>query len=126
MRSKLCAILVLAGGLLAANSVFAHHSRAPYDSQNPITVSGTVTEYEFANPHVKISFVVKDEKGGATNWIAEVAPVAKMYRAGWSRVSLKPGDSITVTGHPLKDGRKVIHATKVVAPNLPVLSDTGD
>ena len=110
--------LVLVGSLLFANeSSFAHHGLAGYDKDHPVTVTGTVTEYEFVNPHIRVSFDVKDDNGAVSNWLAVSAPPQKAYRAGWDRSSLKVGDTVTVTGPALKDGRKVISIQKLVAPS---------
>jgi uncharacterized protein DUF6152 len=118
MKSRVLVVLTLAGGLLMVGTpVFGHHGLAGYDKDHPITVTGMVTDFEFVNPHIKIYFDVKDENGVVTNWLAVSAPPQKAYRAGWNRNSLKPGDTTTVTGITLKDGRKVISIQKLVAPN---------
>jgi len=127
MKNRLLMTVALAGALaVSASSLFAHHGLAPYDKDHPITLTGTVTDFEFTNPHVRVHFDVKEENGTVTNWVAESAPPQKMYRAGWSRISLKPGDAITVTGIVLKDGRKVMSVKKLVAPNAPILSEGAD
>jgi uncharacterized protein DUF6152 len=118
MKRKLLVVLALAVGLVVVVSpLFAHHGLAPYDKDHPVTLTGTVTEFDFVNPHVRVRFEVKDANGGVTTWVAESAPPQKMYRAGWNRLSLKPGDVITVTGYALKDGKKVIAIKKLVPAN---------
>jgi len=117
MKSKLAIFMALAAGLLlTANRTFAHHSGGTYDREHPITLTGTVTEYEFTNPHVTIHFDVKEANGEVSHWFAQTAPPQRLYRVGWTRDSLKPGDSITVTGFPGKDGKKVMSVQKLKPP----------
>ena len=103
-------------GFMASTSLFAHHAGSLYDRDHNITVAGTVTKYEFTNPHTRIFFDVKDEGGNIVKWCAESAPPQRLYRSGWRTDSLKPGDQITVTGFPMKDGSKFITVRKLVAP----------
>ena len=111
--------------LLAASSAgFAHHADTNYDRSKEITLVGTVTEFKFVNPHPHIYFQVKDESGTLVDWIAETgAPPARMYNSGWKANALKPGDTVTITGNPSKDGRKMIRLHKVSGPNGQSFSD---
>lgn len=83
---------------------YAHHGTAAYDEANPITLKGTVMEFVWANPHSQIKFTVKDEKGSVVHWVAETFPPGKLARDGWTRNIVKPGDQVTVTISPAKDG----------------------
>ncbi len=122
MKSKLFpALLAGAGLLIVSGSMFAHHSAAIYDRDHVVTLTGTVTEFVFANPHVEIHFDAKDEKGNLEPWVAESGPPNKLYRAGWTAKTLKPGDQITVTGAPLRDGRKLLSIKKVEGASVPAL-----
>jgi len=87
------AVLFTALGDIAS----AHHGRAGY-AKELSTVKGTVTAVEWKNPHVFVSFDVKDEQGKVTRWIGELSSPATMMAAGMTRGSLKPGDEIVVTG----------------------------
>jgi uncharacterized protein DUF6152 len=123
MKSKLPIVLTVAVGcLLTAAPIFAHHAGSFYDRNHPVSLTGTVTEFEFTNPHVRIHFDVKDENGVVTNWVAESAPPQRIYRAGWNRNSLKPGDTITVDGLPSKDGKKWLSIQKLVSSGGKVLT----
>jgi hypothetical protein len=108
--------------VLAAVPVLAHHSfDAEYDRKKPITLTGTVTKVEWTNPHARFYVDVKDKNGVVVNWDFELGPPNSLMRRGWTRNSLKAGDSITVTGFlskfsstngnattvTLTDGRKV-------------------
>ena len=124
MNKKWFAGLAMAVGVLAvAGSLWAHHAGSLYDREHPVTVVGTVTEYLFINPHVQIHFEAKDESGTAVKWVAETAPPQRLYRAGWNTKTLKPGDQITVSGAPYKDGRKFLSIRRLVGPDGKVLSE---
>ena len=117
MKNKPFAVLAMAVGLLmVSGTMFAHHSGSVYDAEHLVTLKGTVTAFKFINPHVQIHFEVKDENGNLVKWIAHTSPPSKMYRRGWKRNILKPGDQITVTGGPDKYGRKNMRLLKLVGP----------
>ena len=116
--------VLLAGTLLLLVSapMFAHHGGAQYDTKHPVTVTGTVTEYLFTNPHVQIHIDVKDDNGNVEKWIAETASPQRLFTYGWNAKTLKQGDKVTVTGARLKDGQKIVTVIKVVGGNAPVLT----
>ena len=64
--------------------VLAHHGNAAYDTDHPITIKGTVTEFAWTNPHVQIYLDVKDEKGIIVHWSVETYSPGKLIRAGWT------------------------------------------
>jgi len=83
----------------------AHHSSAAfYVISASITITGTVTEFRFINPHARVYLKVMDEKGESVVWLAEGANAGVLRRRGWTGTELKPGDRITVTGAPSRDG----------------------
>jgi hypothetical protein len=90
--------------LSAAVPVAAHHSHAMYNPNVRMTVEGTVKEYIWANPHVWVYVEIPDENGQPVEWILESAAPASLSRNGWTPQSMKPGDQVTVTFGPLKDG----------------------
>lgn len=107
--------MVSAFALLAIYSpALAHHGGSEYDTKNPITLKGTVTEYYWANPHCQIYVDVKDDKGKTANWAIETLAPAVMKRAGWNRDLLHPGDVITITVVPSKNGTPVGMVRKLV------------
>lgn len=116
-------LLVLAGGILVAAPLFAHHAGALYDRDKPVTLTGTVTQYLMINPHAQIHFEVKDANGNVEKWVAETAGPQRLLRVGWNKNSLKPGDVITVTGAQFKDGRKFLSIFKLTGGNVPVLTE---
>jgi hypothetical protein len=119
MRKK--SLLFLASSLIAFMSgsvLFAHHgSRVSYDMKKMVTLTGTVTEFQWQNPHIYILFDAKDENGVVTNWGAESYSPAVMARSGWDHRTLKPGDKVTITLWPSKIGTPRGFLAKVVHPD---------
>jgi len=115
MKFKLRVYFLVAAGLCVWSlPVFAHHGTAEYDNTKTISLQGTVTALQYLNPHALILFTVKDHKGQAADWTAELQSPNLLSRRGWSRRTLKPGDQIIVTGHPVKNGAKAMSGQKVV------------
>jgi Family of unknown function (DUF6152) len=105
MKKNSAILAVCAGLLLAALPAVAHHSfAAEFDASQPITVKGTVTKMDWVNPHSHLLFDVKAEDGTIQHWSAECLPPNGLYRQGWRKDSLKPGDEVTVVGFKAKDG----------------------
>jgi hypothetical protein len=89
---------------LAAIPAVAHHSMAGFDRAKTVTVTGTVKQFKWANPHSWIDMEVPDGKGGVTDWNIEMTSPAVLIRAGWKNSLLKPGDKVTVQAHPQVSG----------------------
>jgi hypothetical protein len=92
--------LVFVTALLSAGVAMAHHSFAAiFDSDKPLTVTGTVTSVDWANPHVHFSIEVRGEDGAVAEWRFEGFPPNMLVRQGWRRSeTLKLGDTVTVQG----------------------------
>ena len=110
----------------ASRPAFAHHSGAMYDNDHPVTLTGTVTQYQLINPHTVIRFDVTDSQGKVENWEGITGTPQKLYRAGWRTDTLKPGDQVTITGAPYRDGRKVMGVKKVIGPDGKVWGGEGE
>jgi len=101
--------------IFASQSRCLHiHGGAAYDTTSPLTLSGTVKEFHFIQPHPLIALEVKDDKGTAVEWSIEMTAPNHLVRYGWSGKKLKPGDEITVTGSPAKNGLKVLNLRKIL------------
>jgi hypothetical protein len=100
--------------LAVAIPAFAHHGRAGYDSAKLSTVRGTVSAVEFVNPHVRVHLDVKGNNGGVEKWLVEGTSPNMLVREGWEKNTVKPGDEITATGHPAKDGTNAMRIEKLV------------
>jgi uncharacterized protein DUF6152 len=107
-------LFVLTGLILASSPVFAHHSTAEYDMTTLTSVKGTVTKFEWGNPHAYIYLDAKDEKGNVVEWTAEMASIGMLSRVNWKRDTVKPGDEITVYGNRAKNGKNVMRLDKIV------------
>lgn len=101
------------GALILALPVPAHHSYAPFDRDREITLQGTVRTWEMGNPHGYLWIYVNDRKGKQQIWGMEAPSPSVLVRNGWSKYSVKPGDKITVTLNPLRDGRNGGNLTSV-------------
>jgi DNA/RNA endonuclease YhcR with UshA esterase domain len=118
LRTKPLTVFVLVAGLLAASgSVFAHHGTANYDMTKALTVKGTVTDFQFINPHTLILFDVKNDKGEVEHWQAEATSPNHLVRAGWTKNTVKPGDQISISGFRAKNGANVLRFQKMVLAN---------
>ena len=112
---KITTLLVLAASIVFLQSLaFAHHGQAGYNNKEPVTVSGTVSDFMFLNPHCIVSFDVKDDKGELEKWQGELTSPNHLIRAGWNSHSLKPGDKVTITGWRAKSGANSLWITKTV------------
>ena len=127
MKRKLFVVLAAAVVLLmVSGTLFAHHAGAVYDREHRVNLTGTVTEFQFINPHARIHFEARDESGNVVKWIGETTSVQRLFSLGWNKYTLKPGDKVTVTGAPFKDGRKVLSIFKLTGGNAPVLTVGAD
>ena len=93
--------------VLAAGPALAHHSFAMFDQDHTVVLKGTVRELEWTNPHVWLRVMVADQTSGkALQYGVEMGSVARSTYDGWKPDTVKPGEPITVSIHPLKDGSR--------------------
>jgi hypothetical protein len=116
MRNKVTLSLIASGILfVVSGSAFAHHGAAAYDSSKMVTVTGTVTDFQFVNPHVLIIMDAKDPSTGKIEkWEGELTSPNHLARAGWTKSTIKPGDEVTMTGSALKSGGLAMAIRKVM------------
>jgi len=108
--------------ILVSHPVLAHHGFAAFQMDQVSTIKGTVVDYELINPHVQIFLKVEQEGGKAVDWNVEGVSLNMMVRAGFKRDSLKAGDTVSVTGHPGKNGKPVLLLMKIMLADGRVLS----
>jgi DNA/RNA endonuclease YhcR with UshA esterase domain len=111
--------------LLGSTLAFAHHGTANFDTTKSVTVKGSVTNFQFINPHVTIAMDVKDDKGNVQNWQGALTSPNHLMRSGWSKDTLKTGDVITISGFPAKTGAPEIWIQKVVLASGEALDTSG-
>ena len=104
-HSELGRPCLVAAALLLTSTASAHHSFAAiFDSEKPLTLSGTVTSIDWVNPHIHFSIEVSGDDGEVNEWRFEGFPRDMLMRQGWRRgETLKPGDTVTVTGWHARD-----------------------
>jgi hypothetical protein len=116
--------LALVACALAAPA-FAHQSFAMFDAEKAVTMTGVVKEFEWTNPHSGIRMMVEDLSETARQWALEMGSPGQNAQRGWKADTLKPGDKVTVTMHPLKDGSRGGQFMTAVLPNGQTLGNGG-
>ncbi len=128
MKNELFICFVLAVALLSIPGLtFAHHGSAiSYDMSKSVSMEGTVTEFQWRNPHVYVMYDVKDAQGKVVNWGAEThSPIVCEEQDGWTKSTLKPGDKITISVFPSKIGSARGLLAKIALNGKVILDDTG-
>ena len=121
MKSRLLNALAMA--MLLAIPVVAHHSFTMFDTGKQVTITGTVTSFEWTNPHSYIEIDAPDETGAAKHWSIEMGSPSILQQSGWKFSSLKKGDKTTLVINPLKDGRPGGFLNTATLPNGKVLGN---
>jgi hypothetical protein len=118
LKGKCLMIFALAlGASVFSLPSFAHHGYAAYDTDKKVTIKGTVTQFFWANPHCVLQFDVTDDHGQVVHWGAETENPTTMTRQGWTKDSMKPGDQVTVTVLPVKNGKPIGRIVEILLPN---------
>ena len=125
MNLKLVTSMALVLGLVTVCvPAMAHHGTGvAYVRDKEVTLKGTVTEWMWANPHCGLLFDVTDEKGEVVHWGAELGNPHSLSEAGFSKETFKPGDKLTITGHPAKSGSPRLELLQLVLADGKVLPD---
>ena len=109
--------LAIVAAVAFATPAFAHHSFAMFDSEKLITFKATVKQLEWTNPHSWLRVMIPDQAGQSREWGLEMGPPARQIQRGWKPDSLKPGDTVTVDIHPLRDGSRGGQLVSAVLPD---------
>jgi hypothetical protein len=117
MRGRSLLLAAAVAWFVVSQPALAHHGGAAFDQTRSVTFTGTVTEMTFANPHVLVYWDVKEGESAGVNWSGWLTAPNKLSRAGWTKRTLNPGDTITVTGVPHKSGLHVLQIRKLVGPD---------
>ena len=103
--------------LLISVSALAHHSDSVFNQDHLVTVAGTVTAFDFTNPHTVIHLDVKGANGNVVPWIVTGGPPNHMTRSGWKQNMFKVGEQLTISGFQYNDGRQIMLQIKIVRAN---------
>lgn len=124
MRRSL-AVALAAALMLSIAPLVAHHSAAGIDRTKSVTVTGTIKEFRWANPHSWIDVDVPNDKGAPVTWSVEMTSPTFLVRAGWKSSTLKSGDKVSVTLRPFKNGDPGGLFVSVTLPDGRVMSERG-
>jgi len=104
--------------IAAAAPAFAHHSFAVhFVSDRLVTVTGTISEFSFRNPHGLLVLTAKGDDGTDQQWKVETNSPNILRRRGWSETSIKPGDQVKIEGYPARDGSNFMRVYRVIYPD---------
>ena len=117
MKRILITLTLSAMVVVFSCAAFAHHGQAGFDLEHLVTLKGTVTQFEFVNPHVLIHLAVPDANGNAVDWICSSAAPRMEARVGWTADEFKPGEELTVVGFADSSGRKFLAGVKHIRAN---------
>jgi hypothetical protein len=116
MNLKVASLIAIVVAAFVAPAL-AHHSFAMFDRDKTVTMQGTVKEFEWTNPHSWLRFTVNDEKTGKPAlWAVELSSPGRLITMGMHADSVKPGDAVSVTFHPMKDGTRGGQFIQAVLP----------
>ncbi len=112
--------------LALSTPLLAHHGAASFDTSKKLTLKGTVVEWFWANPHCFLRFDVKDENGQTVQWVVEAQSGPNILPLGYTKQTFKPGDEVTVTLTPVRNGKPLGRIIYVVLANGKKLGSMGD
>jgi hypothetical protein len=122
-RAKVCCAAFLAAGIFTSLPALAHHSFTMFDMTKRVTLMGTVSSFEWTNPHSYIEIDAPDEKGAMKHWSIELGSPSILMQAGWKFSSLHAGDKVTLIINPLKSGQNGGFLSQATLPDGKVLTN---
>lgn len=127
MKRVVLGLIATALGVAALAPAFAHHSfAAQYDSNNTVTLDGTVKEFRFVNPHALAKLDVADDKGAVQQWTVEFDGRLNLTNVGWTEATIRPGERVKISGNPERTGEPRIFFRKLVRTDGTELVRGGD
>jgi hypothetical protein len=117
-----CALI----GIVGAGPLHAHHAGVMFDEAKEITLEGVVREFQFTNPHSWLLVDVTDEQGQVTTWGFEAEGPTRLMLMGIRVGDFPPGTKLTITGHPMRDGRPAAAWTRAVREDGTVFHPRGE
>jgi Family of unknown function (DUF6152) len=115
MKSLALCLTLAFAVLFVSAPILAHHGEVNYDTEKLVSVKGTVTSFQFINPHVQVTLDAKNDKGEIEKWSCEArSPIMLVRVGGWDKTTLKPGDVITAIGFRSKNGSPILRLKKIV------------
>jgi uncharacterized protein DUF6152 len=114
---------VLAAAFFHATPAFSHHSNVAFEVTKVVTITGVVKEFQWRNPHTWVVLTVDDGKGKKVDWSVEGRAPGVLLRAGWTKNSLMPGETITVDMSPAKDGSNTGLVARVTKADGTILAN---
>ena len=117
-KAGIACILLVVAIVLAVPALWAHHGLAAFDTTHTVKMSGTVTDFQWINPHAYIFADLTDDKGKVANWKLEMGSLGMLTRfGGWTKDTVKRGDHVTVQGFRAKDGSPYMSLGKIELPD---------
>jgi hypothetical protein len=118
MRKGSLILSGIAGLLITSGLLLAHHSNSIYDEERFVKLTGTVSKFEFINPHVLIHLDVTDDAGNVVTWTTLGGPPNRMTKgSGWTSKTFKQGEELTIVGFAFRDGRPGMLFQKIIRAN---------
>ena len=116
-RTLIVVVAVSVALLLVSATLVAHHGANLYDTTKPLMLKGTITKFDWGNPHNQIFFDVTDDKGNVAHWVASTEPPLVMMERGWTRKAINAGDKVTVFIFAARNGATVGNLQRIVLPD---------
>jgi hypothetical protein len=118
MKKTVYVAVLLAAVSVASARLLAHHAfAAEFDAEKQVTMTGTVAEMQWTNPHAWLWVNVKNQAGEEERWGFEFGPPNALFRRGWTKSTVPAGMKVTVVAFLAKDGRHVANAKAVTLPD---------